>query len=228
MTRLTYNTHGPLDRATDWRDYAACRNEDPDLFFPKGTDGPWALQIEQAKAVCRRCPALEACLLYAYEANPSDGIFGGLTEAERRSLRRRSPRAGRLTPLHDTPPEPEPATLEEAFQRRTQRTDDGHVLWLGAMQMKFQGEKLNPLRVAFQLGHGREPEGRVQRTCGRACLAPAHLTDSVIRDSEAVCGTRRGYQRHRRHGEVACGPCRQANTDADNRLRRTGTTKAAA
>ncbi|RSS59550.1 WhiB family transcriptional regulator [Streptomyces sp. WAC01280] len=44
----------------------------------------------------------------------------------------------------------------------------------------------------------------------------------------AKCGTRGGYQRHRRNGEEACPPCRQANTDADNRLRRTGTTKAAA
>lgn len=43
----------------------------------------------------------------------------------------------------------------------------------------------------------------------------------------AECGTRAGYQRHLRLGEKACDPCRQANTDADNRLRRTGTTKAA-
>lgn len=41
----------------------------------------------------------------------------------------------------------------------------------------------------------------------------------------AKCGTRSGYQRHRAIGEEACGPCRQANTDADNRLRRTGTTR---
>ena len=41
----------------------------------------------------------------------------------------------------------------------------------------------------------------------------------------AKCGTRSGYQRHRANGEKACDACRQANTDADNRLRRTGTTK---
>lgn len=44
----------------------------------------------------------------------------------------------------------------------------------------------------------------------------------------AECGTRSGYQRHRNAGEPACDACRQANTDADNRLRRTGTTKQAA
>jgi hypothetical protein len=44
----------------------------------------------------------------------------------------------------------------------------------------------------------------------------------------AKCGTRAGYQKHLREKTAICGPCRQANTDADNRLRRTGTTKAAA
>ena len=44
----------------------------------------------------------------------------------------------------------------------------------------------------------------------------------------AQCGTRSGYQKHLREKTEICAPCRQANTDADNRLRRTGTTKAAA
>lgn len=44
----------------------------------------------------------------------------------------------------------------------------------------------------------------------------------------ARCGTRGGYQKHLREKTTICPPCRQANTDADNRLRRTGTTKAAA
>lgn len=44
----------------------------------------------------------------------------------------------------------------------------------------------------------------------------------------AKCGTRRGYRKHLREKTEICGPCRQANTDADNRLRRTGTTKALA
>ncbi|MEU3700957.1 WhiB family transcriptional regulator [Streptomyces anulatus] len=38
------------------------------------------------------------------------------------------------------------------------------------------------------------------------------------------CGTRGGYQKHRRNGEPACDPCRAANSDADRRLRNTGTT----
>ncbi len=39
----------------DWRHRAACRDEDPELFFPIGTTGPALLQVEEAKAVCRRC-----------------------------------------------------------------------------------------------------------------------------------------------------------------------------
>ncbi|HEX6518300.1 MAG TPA: WhiB family transcriptional regulator [Nocardioidaceae bacterium] len=43
-----------------------------------------------------------------------------------------------------------------------------------------------------------------------------------------TCGTRRGYQRHRRLGEPACDPCRWANAAADRRLRETGSTLPAA
>ena len=46
----------------DWRHRAACRDEDPELFFPIGNTGPALLQIEEAKAVCRRCAVMDACL----------------------------------------------------------------------------------------------------------------------------------------------------------------------
>ncbi|WP_048572836.1 WhiB family transcriptional regulator [Streptomyces leeuwenhoekii] len=50
----------------------------------------------------------------------------------------------------------------------------------------------------------------------------------VKKREPAQCGTRSGYQKHLREKTEICGPCRQANTDADNRLRRTGTATAAA
>ena len=43
----------------DWRHRAACRDEDPELFFPIGNTGPALLQIEEARAVCRRCEVVE-------------------------------------------------------------------------------------------------------------------------------------------------------------------------
>lgn len=78
----------------DWRQHAACRREDPDLFFPIGTSGPALLQTEQAKAVCRRCPVRESCLEWAMETDQTLGVWGGTSENERRSLKRRI-RAGR-------------------------------------------------------------------------------------------------------------------------------------
>jgi WhiB family redox-sensing transcriptional regulator len=73
----------------DWRDDAACRYEDPDLFFPIGSSGPTLLQTEQAKAVCRRCTVREQCLDWALDTEQFIGIWGGTSESERRALRRR-------------------------------------------------------------------------------------------------------------------------------------------
>ncbi|MEU3144716.1 MULTISPECIES: WhiB family transcriptional regulator [unclassified Streptomyces] len=73
----------------DWRTRAACRDEDPDLFFPIGTSGPALLQTEQAKAVCRRCPVQQQCLDWAMESGQSLGVWGGTSETERRALKRR-------------------------------------------------------------------------------------------------------------------------------------------
>lgn len=74
----------------DWRHQAVCRNEDPELFFPIGDTGPALTQIEQAKNVCRRCPVTEECLRWALETGQDDGVWGGLSEIERRTLKRRA------------------------------------------------------------------------------------------------------------------------------------------
>lgn len=79
--------------AMDWRHAAACRDEDPELFFPLGNTGPAVTQIEAAKAVCRRCTVTESCLEWAMETGQDSGIWGGLDEDERRSLKRRLARA---------------------------------------------------------------------------------------------------------------------------------------
>ncbi|AYL40084.1 MULTISPECIES: WhiB family transcriptional regulator [Streptomyces] len=73
----------------NWRGRAACRTEDPDLFFPIGTSGPALMQTEQAKAVCRRCPVREQCLEWALDTGQSVGVWGGTSETERRALKRR-------------------------------------------------------------------------------------------------------------------------------------------
>jgi WhiB family transcriptional regulator, redox-sensing transcriptional regulator len=72
----------------NWRDDAACREADPDLFFPVGTTGPALRQIGEAKWICRSCPAQTACLAWAPGHKITDGVWGGTTEHERRALRR--------------------------------------------------------------------------------------------------------------------------------------------
>ena len=71
-----------------WRASAACRDTDPDLFFPVGTTGPAIEQIESAKAVCQECEVREPCLEFALTTNQDSGIWGGTSEEERRKLRR--------------------------------------------------------------------------------------------------------------------------------------------
>src|SRR3569832_309188 len=86
----------------DWRHRAACLDEDPELFFPIGNTGPALLQIEEAKAICRRCPVMDTCLKWALESGQDAGVWGGLSEDERRALTRRIARARRavLRTLH--------------------------------------------------------------------------------------------------------------------------------
>lgn len=71
-----------------WRDQAACRDTDPDLFFPVGTTGPAIEQIRSAKEVCEACEVRQPCLDYALSTNQDSGVWGGTSEDERRALRR--------------------------------------------------------------------------------------------------------------------------------------------
>ncbi|MDR1427650.1 MAG: WhiB family transcriptional regulator [Bifidobacteriaceae bacterium] len=79
----------------DWRHAAACLDQDPELFFPIGNTGPALVQIDQAKDVCRRCEVAATCLQWALEQNQDSGVWGGLSEDERRALKRRTARARR-------------------------------------------------------------------------------------------------------------------------------------
>jgi WhiB family transcriptional regulator, redox-sensing transcriptional regulator len=76
----------------DWRSQAACRQVDPELFFPIGNSGPALLQIEEAKQVCRRCPVVQECLHWAIDSGQDAGVWGGMSEDERRALKRRTVR----------------------------------------------------------------------------------------------------------------------------------------
>ncbi|MEU5419798.1 WhiB family transcriptional regulator [Streptomyces sp. NPDC020667] len=82
----------------NWRQHAACRDEDPELFFPIGTRDPARTQAEAAKSVCRRCPVVEQCLTWALRSGQEYGIWGCTTESERRALHRARQAAGPARP----------------------------------------------------------------------------------------------------------------------------------
>lgn len=85
---------------TDWRHRAACRDEDPELFFPVGEEhvsgkhptGPFLAQAAEAKTVCQRCPVVTDCLAWTVATQQPFGISGGTTQPERRALKRQAAR----------------------------------------------------------------------------------------------------------------------------------------
>ncbi|MFN2543498.1 MAG: WhiB family transcriptional regulator [Actinomycetota bacterium] len=72
----------------EWVHSALCKDEDPELFFPIGNTGPAATQVRAAKSVCSRCPVRLHCLEWAMGTGQDSGVWGGLSEEERRALRR--------------------------------------------------------------------------------------------------------------------------------------------
>lgn len=89
MTTTTHATRlGTKSASVDgpWSDRAACQKEHAELFFPVG-QGPQAMQrTVEAKAICRTCPVTEQCLEWALETRQDTGVWGGLSEKERRRL----------------------------------------------------------------------------------------------------------------------------------------------
>jgi WhiB family redox-sensing transcriptional regulator len=73
----------PFEPEESWQNFANCLGVDPDLFFPER-----GASTKEAKAVCRACVVREDCLEYALENSEKFGIWGGLSERERRRLRR--------------------------------------------------------------------------------------------------------------------------------------------
>jgi WhiB family redox-sensing transcriptional regulator len=67
----------------EWMDDAACRGVDPDVFYPVTTTG-----VKRAQQYCDGCPVRVDCLMFAINLGEEWGIWGGLTERDRRRIRR--------------------------------------------------------------------------------------------------------------------------------------------
>ena len=75
----------PADTVHDWTAFASCNNADPDELFVTG-----AAQ-NRAKAVCLGCPVRTQCLADALDNRVEFGVWGGMTERERRAVLKRRP-----------------------------------------------------------------------------------------------------------------------------------------
>ena len=74
-----------VEQLQDWTAFSACKEQDPDELFVTG-----AAQ-NRAKAVCMGCPVRTECLSDALDNRVEFGVWGGMTERERRALLRRRP-----------------------------------------------------------------------------------------------------------------------------------------
>ncbi|HET8709534.1 MAG TPA: WhiB family transcriptional regulator [Candidatus Saccharimonadales bacterium] len=73
------------DTALDWQKQARCQAGDPEVFFVKG-----AAQND-AKPICKKCPVRVECRQYALENRIEFGVWGGMTERERRAYLKSNP-----------------------------------------------------------------------------------------------------------------------------------------
>jgi WhiB family redox-sensing transcriptional regulator len=79
---------GPMDHAWQWQRLGACRGMDSAVFFhPDGERNPSrARRTAHAKEVCARCPVIAQCREFALQTREPFGVWGGLAEAERKTI----------------------------------------------------------------------------------------------------------------------------------------------
>lgn len=87
--RCVHATTAYIDRGaearTPWVLKALCRSTDPDQFFVSGK-AQW-----KATAICRHCPVVAECLADALDNRMEFGVWGGMTERQRRALLKQHP-----------------------------------------------------------------------------------------------------------------------------------------
>ena len=85
MTNVAEFLQVPITEERPWVVFAACRDADPDLFFPNSKADEKA-----ALALCTMCPVIRECQGYSIDARETFGVWGGLTEKQRKMELRRS------------------------------------------------------------------------------------------------------------------------------------------
>jgi WhiB family redox-sensing transcriptional regulator len=75
------------ERVLSWRSSAACSGLPHNIFFPSAEAND--AEVAYAKEICDSCQVADACLEFAFETNQRSGVWGGTSEEDRKTLRRR-------------------------------------------------------------------------------------------------------------------------------------------
>lgn len=183
----------PTDRPEDWRDRGLCRaHPDPDLWYATAAESHGA-RVDQAVAICVRCPVLNLCAQWALETAEPWGVWGGLTAGQRARMR------GERAPEDpDTTPTPRRrARPDERVQCGTEADYQQHKAW--------KERVCAPCRDAHKAHLDAHPEERKPRGCSKR--------------QPMEHGTVKGVRQHRYRGEKPCADCLTAER-ADQQQRR--------
>jgi WhiB family transcriptional regulator, redox-sensing transcriptional regulator len=82
---VTERVPGSENASSDWRHAARCRHDDPEALFVPGA------RQRDVREICHRCPVRTECLAHALDNRVEFGVWGGMTERERRVLLKRRP-----------------------------------------------------------------------------------------------------------------------------------------
>lgn len=144
----------PADTSSSWQERALCAQTDPEAFFPEKGGS-----TREAKKVCGACEVRAECLEYALTRNEAFGIWGGLSERQRRALKRTRSASTVAAPA----PEPVPAdktclrcreTLP--ISRLSRRTNDSDTGYCHACRVERRNNRVTVSQLA---GARRRREG---------------------------------------------------------------------
>ncbi|MFB7440209.1 WhiB family transcriptional regulator [Streptomyces mirabilis] len=173
-------TRGNANNSGSWKDSAACAAPgiDPDLFHAGERETE---QVDQARAVCNRCPVRAACLTAAYDEGDGWAIRGGLTNRQRNAHLRKA--EGNIVRAVTDALEDASVLLRHLYHLHTEPTGDGHLLWTDNRHfINVRGKPYTVHQLAWIAIHGRPSNGHVQRTCDReGCVSEACLADWATR-----------------------------------------------
>lgn len=183
-----------LEPADTWRKQAECAKpeyaEDRGLWFPHNSDRE---TTRAAKSICHGCPVIEQCATWALARRIREGVWGGLSENDRRRIHKRhtwqlqNPAflASVVTAALANAGGP---SLYDAYNQRAEETSGGHTRWTASSSaITVQGRIYTPMQLAFALGHNRTAEGTVRAECGiTGCVTPEHLCDGQMRREQRL------------------------------------------